>query len=173
MEKTEGLGLNCKDVATRWEHVDSKIQSYWHYGADSLEAARPALRERMLRLDAEFTASATFSKMPPIDGCQYLWMLFLKDGAPGTDDWCKKWTEESGVRRLGLRDLFVVLASIELEAGAQALLEHAYLRNKGGEVEEAITRLIHADAHIASAEKALQFVDEHPVYDLPRTCLLN
>lgn len=171
METPDECRLNCKDVASRWEHVESKIQAHWVYGTASLETARPALRDRMLQLDAEFTASAAFSKMPPIDACQHLWMLFLKDGAPGTDDWCKNWSE-SALRRLALQDVFVVLASIELEAGAQALLEHAYLGSKN-EVEGAVTSLIHADAHIASAEKALQFVEEHAIYDLPKTSYLN
>lgn len=158
--------LHCEDVAARWARIEQRVDDSWRFGDDVLEAARPTLRKRMLQLDAELTKDPVFSKMLPLDPCDFLWILFSTDGTPGTDPWRKTWDEKSGLRNLQLQDVYVVVAAIELEIAAFALLEHHNLAGKEDVDEDgAMQALAIASGSLGSAEKALALAEGNAFQD--------
>lgn len=150
----EGLSLHCHDAAAEWKRLQGRKQKAWQFSEQLLDAATPALRMRMVELDSKLSGKPVFRELPTLDPCNFLWVLFLVDGEPGSAAWQKTWKDEAALRPLGLRDLYVVVASIELEVAACALLEHAYLVGKG-DFEGATCLLEAAVASLSSAEKAL------------------
>jgi hypothetical protein len=168
--KRDESPVHCMDVAEHWERVANSVSKAWRHSGEALAAARLTLRTRMLQLDSKLAQEPVFGELVPLQSCDFFWVLFLTDGAPASDAWRAKWSEESGLKELQLPDLYVVLAAVELEIAGMALSQHINLCNTGGDIGEAMHVLACAASSLTSAEIALSRLDKHGVHESKKAC---
>jgi len=106
----------CATLVEQAKQLTRDAESAWRWKDRKLDYARIELDEDLGLFCRELDESAVFQRMPAQElDYDYLWLMFLSWGAPGTEAWDNEWLFDSPLRALPVEGFFIVLASLDAE----------------------------------------------------------